>query len=219
MKKTVLTLLTAAVIILAAVAFKNVYSCKIPIGNRGIRAAINEGDLDVLFIGSSTFHSNLDIHELDKAYDGRDFIISYGGNQYTATSVQYDEKTDDTPSPGKEFLENEEFDISDSVLIKAQEESVIEIIEKCRRDGQDFIFLECPHYYRLSEDPVYKEYHGYFTDLMVKYDVDYILAGDIDFDDHNPDYFEDMSHMSGMGRKIYTKELVKYLHKAGKETT
>lgn len=308
MKKTVLTLQTAAVIILAAVAFKNVYSCKIPIGNRGIRAAINEGDLDVLFIGSSTFRSNLDIHELDKAYDGRDFIISYGGNQYTATSVQYDEirkrssnsydlmvfeldplmlteevklsdsrviwdlsfagkkalwsklktggntnnsimfeyfvtsgmddlvtyplterfystryykgaKTDDTPFPGKEFLENEEFDISDSVLIKAQEESVIEIIEKCRRDGQDFIFLECPHYYRLSEDPVYKEYHGYFTDLMVKYDVDYILAGDIDFDDHNPDYFEDMSHMSGMGRKKYTKELVKYLHKAGKETT
>ena len=119
----------------------------------------------------------------------------------------------------EEFLENEEFDISDSVLIKAQEESVIEIIEKCRRDGQDFIFLECPHYYRLSEDPVYKEYHRYFTDLMVKYNVDYILAGDIDFNDHNPDYFEDMSHMSGIGRKIYTEELVKYLHKAGKETT
>jgi hypothetical protein len=98
-------------------------------------------------------------------------------------------------------------------------QTLIEIIEKCRRDGQDFIFLECPHYYRLSEDPVYKEYHRYFTDLMVKYNVDYILAGDIDFDDHNPDYFEDMSHMSGMGRKIYTEELVKYLHKAGKETT
>ena len=91
MKKILITLSAALIIICAAVAFKNVYSCEIPIGNRGIRAAIMEGDLDILLIGSSTFRSNLDIHELDKAFDNRAYIISYGGNQYAATDIQYDE--------------------------------------------------------------------------------------------------------------------------------
>lgn len=300
MKKILATLLSALIIITAAVAFKNVYSCDIPIGNRGIRAAINEGDLDLLLIGSSTFRSNLDINELDTAFNDRTYIISYGGNQYVAADIQYDEikkrsdsryglmvfeldplmlteevklsdsrviwdlssegklalwnklknagnadfsvmyeyfvtsgmddlitypvtervyatryykgaKTDDTPSSGKEFLENEQFDISDSVLIKAQADAVKEIIEKCKRDDQRFIFLECPHYYRLEEDPVYEEYHKYFTDLMEEYEADCIYASDVNFDNHNPDYFEDMSHMSGEGRKVYTKELVKLL--------
>lgn len=300
MRKMIITALTALVIILAAAAFKNVYSCKIPIGNRGIRAAINEGDLNILFIGSSTFRSNLDIHELDEAFDERAYIISYGGNQYAANDIQYDEiksrsdnkyrlmvfeldplmlteevklsdsrviwdlsfdgkmalwkklknagntdfsimyeyfvtsgmddlitypiterfystryfkgaKTDDTPSSGKEFLENEKFDISDSVIIETQADAVRDVIEKCKKDGQNFVFLECPHYYRLEDDPVYQEYHAYFLKLMNEYDAPYILAHDVDFDNHNPDYFEDMSHMSGEGRRIYTKELIKQL--------
>ena len=302
MKKAIISMAAALVIIAAAVAVKNVYSCEVPIGNRGIRSAIKEGDLDILFIGSSTFRSNLDIHELDAAFNDRAYIISYGGNQYVAADIQYDEiknrsdrsyglmvfeldplmlteevklsdsrviwdlsfpgklalwdklknagntdfsvmyeyfvtsgmddlitypiteriystryykgaKTDDTKSSGREFLENEEFDISDSKLVKPQADAVIETIEKCRRDGQDFIFLECPHYYRLEEDPVYKEYHEYFVKLMDEYDVDCIYAHDVDFNNHEPEYFEDMSHMSGEGRRVYTKELIKHLSK------
>lgn len=300
MKKIIITLISALVVIISAVMFKNLYSCNIPIGNRGIRAALNEGELDALFIGSSTFRSNLDMHELDKAYDNRAYIISYGGNQYTATSIQYDEirkraahecklmvfefdplmltedvklsdsrviwdlsfdgkvalwnklkdagndelsimyeyfvtsgmddlitypvterfystryykgaKTDETPSSGIDFLENEEFDISDSVIVNAQVESVKEIIEKCRRDGQDFIFLECPHYYRLEDDPVYAEYHKYFVDLINEYNAKCIYAHDVDFDNHNPDYYEDMGHFSAAGRRVYTQKLIEML--------
>lgn len=302
MKKAIISMAAALLIIAAAVAVKNVYSCEVPIGNRGIRSAIKEGDLDILFIGSSTFRSNLDIHELDAAFNDRAYIISYGGNQYVAADIQYDEiknrsdksyglmvfeldplmlteevklsdsrviwdlsfpgklalwdklknagntdfsvmyeyfvtsgmddlitypiteriystryykgaKTDDTKSSGREFLENEEFDISDSKLVKPQADAVIETIEKCRRDGQDFIFLECPHYYRLEEDPKYEEYHEYFVKLMDEYDVDCIYAHDVDFNNHEPEYFEDMSHMSGEGRRVYTKELIKHLSK------
>ena len=57
----------------------------------------------------------------------------------------------------------------------------------------------------------YQEYHEYFLKLMAVYDAPYILAHDVDFDNHNPDYFEDMSHMSGEGRRMYTKELIKHL--------
>lgn len=300
MRKIIITLITALVVIFAAVTFKNLYSCNIPIGNRGIRAALKEGELDALFIGSSTFRSNLDMHELDEACNDRAYIISYGGNQYTATSIQYDEirkrathscrlmifeldplmltedvrlsdsrviwdlsfegklalwnklkaagnddlsimyeyfvtsgmddlitypvterfystryykgaKTDETPSSGLDFLENEEFDISDSVPVNAQLESVKEIIEKCRRDGQDFIFLECPHYYRLEDDPKYAEYHDFFADFMEEYDVRCIYAHDVDFDNHNPEYYEDMGHFSAIGRHVYTQELIKVL--------
>ncbi|HAG68616.1 MAG TPA: hypothetical protein DCL38_01425 [Lachnospiraceae bacterium] len=272
----------------------------IPIGNRGIRAAINAGDLDILFIGSSTFRCNIDMPTMDEAYDGRVYDISYGGNQLVAASIQYDEiksrsankydlivfelnpmmltekvalsdsrviwdlswdgkkklweklsssgntdssvlyeyfvtsgmddlftypvtepfystryykgaKTDETPSPGPEVLENAEFDISGETLVPAQEEAVIELLEKCRRDGQAFIFLECPHYYRLQEDPTYQKYLDYYLDLLDRNNAACILAGDVSFDDHEAAYFEDMNHMSAEGRRLYTKKLIKLL--------
>ena len=143
---------------------------------------------------------------------GMDDLITYPVTErFYSTRYYKGAKTDDTPSSGKEFLENEEFDISDSVLIEAQADAVKEVIEKCRRDGQDFIFLECPHYYRLEDDPKYREYHDYFLKMMDDLDAPYILAHDVDFDNRNPDYYEDMSHMSGEGRRVYTKELIKHL--------
>ena len=299
-KKIILTLIVAAVVAFVVVALKNVFSCRIPVKNRGIRAAVEAGDLDVLFIGSSTFRCNIDMPTMDQAFDGRVFDLCYGGNQFIAATIQYDElknrsenkyelmvfelgplmlteeaaltdsrviwdlswegkrrfwekleesgntnssilyeyfvtsgmddlltypvtepfyatryykgaKTDETPSPGRDVLENEYFDVSDSVLIPAQEQAVRELIEKCRRDGQKFLFLESPHYYRLQEDAAYKKYLSYFIDLLEEYKADYILASDIDFDDHEAEYFEDMNHMSYTGRQIYTEKLAKLL--------
>ncbi len=300
MRKIVLTLTISLSIIAALVMCKNVFSNRIPIGNRGIGNAIATGDLDVLFTGSSTFRSNLDIKELDDAFDGRDYILAYGGNQLAAIPIQYDEivrrspnsyglmvfeldplmlteevklsdsrvifdlswqgkrelwdklaqsddtgfsvfyeyfvtsgfddivtypltepfystrydkgaKNEATPSSGKEFLESEEFDISDYVINPLQEQAVYDIIRKCRENGQDFIFLESPHYYRLADDPVYEKYLAYFTDMLDKEGVSYILAEDVDFDNKNPDRFEDMGHMSYKGRSEYTKELIPLL--------
>ena len=91
MKKAIATVAAAVLIILAAVVFKNVYSCEMPIKNRGIGDAIRTGDLDVLLIGSSTFRSNVDMPSMDDAFDGRVYDISYGGNQLVATAIQYDE--------------------------------------------------------------------------------------------------------------------------------
>ena len=300
MKKVLITLAAALLVIVSAVAFKNAYSCEMPIKNRGIRDAIHSGDLDLLFIGSSTFRSNIDMPTMDEAFDGKVYDISYGGNQLVATAVQYDEirsrsdnsyglivfelgplmltedvalsdsrviwdltwrgknalwrsmyeagntdlsmfyeyyvtsgmddlitfpvtepfyatryykgaKTDESISPGKDRLESEKFDISDKVLIKAQADAVNDIIEECRRDGQDYIFVESPCYYRLQEDPVYQKYREEFLKILDDSKADYILASDVDFDTHDPDFFEDMNHMSGEGRRVYTSELVDLL--------
>lgn len=300
MKKIIITLAAALIIIVSAVAFKNVYSCDMPIKNRGIRDAINTGDLDLLFIGSSTFRANVDMPMMDEAYDSRVYDISYGGNQLVATSIQYDEikrrsdheyglmifelgpmmitqevalsdsrviwdlslegkralwdrmyeagntdfpmmyeyfvtsgmddlvtfpvtepfystryykgaKTDESVSPGKDWLESEEFDISDKQTVEAQVDAVKDIIKECKRDGQDFIFLESPCYYRLQEDPVFRRCHDEFVRILDENGAEYILASDVTFDSHNADYFEDMNHMSAAGRRAYTEELIKVL--------
>ncbi|MCR5651847.1 MAG: hypothetical protein K6F86_11780 [Lachnospiraceae bacterium] len=91
MKKIVITVITALAVICAAVIFKNVYSCEMPIKNRGIRDAINSGDLEVVFLGSSTFRANVDMPLMDEAYNGRVYDISYGGNELVATAIQYEE--------------------------------------------------------------------------------------------------------------------------------
>ena len=297
MKKVILTLIAALLVTAAAVGFKNVYSCEMPIRNRGINDAIKTGDLDVLFIGSSTFRANVDMPMMDKEYDGRAYDISYGGNQLVATSIQYDEikrrsdhryglmvfelgpmmltqevalsdsrviwdlsfegkrelwesmydagntdfpmmyeyfitsgmddlitfpvtepfygtryykgaKTDETPSPGQDVLEREEFDISDKTLVEAQAEAVVNIIRKCREDGQEFLFLESPCYYRLQEDPTFKKYREEYIKLLDENSAPYILASDVDFDSKNAEFFEDMNHMSAKGRREYTAKLI-----------
>ncbi|MBQ4482169.1 MAG: hypothetical protein II966_02940 [Lachnospiraceae bacterium] len=297
MKKVILTLIAALLVTAAAVGFKNVYSCEMPIRNRGINDAIKTGDLDVLFIGSSTFRANVDMPMMDKEYDGRVYDISYGGNQLVATSIQYDEikrrsdhryglmvfelgpmmltqevalsdsrviwdlsfegkrelwesmydagntdfpmmyeyfitsgmddlitfpvtepfygtryykgaKTDETPSPGQDVLEREEFDISDKTLVEAQAEAVVNIIRKCREDGQEFLFLESPCYYRLQEDPTFKKYREEYIKLLDENSAPYILASDVDFDSKNAEFFEDMNHMSAKGRREYTAKLI-----------
>ncbi|MCR5775207.1 MAG: hypothetical protein K6G42_09010 [Lachnospiraceae bacterium] len=306
MKKVIITLAVALLITASAVAFKNVYSCEMPIQNRGIRDAVNTGDLDVLFIGSSTFRANVDMPMMDEAYDGRVYDISYGGNQLVATAIQYEEikkrsdneyglmvfelgpmmitqevalsdsrviwdlsfpgktalwqsmyeagntdfsmfyeyfvtsgmddlitfpiterfystryykgaKTDESVSPGAEWLENEEFDISGKELVPAQADAVIDIIEECKRDGQPFVFLESPCYYRLQEDPAFERFRGQFIKLLDENEAPYILASDVDFDSHEADYFEDMNHMSAAGRREYTKELIRVLKENGEK--
>ncbi|MBR5406957.1 MAG: hypothetical protein IK111_04845 [Lachnospiraceae bacterium] len=300
MKKVIITVAAALIIVVAAVSFKNVYSCEMPIKNRGIHDAIESGDLDILFIGSSTFRANIDMPIMDEAFDGRVYDISYGGNQLVATAIQYDEikrrsghdygmmvfelgpmmltqevalsdsrviwdltwegkkalwksmydagntdfpmmyeyfvtsgmddlitfpvtepfystryykgaKTDETESPGRDVLDGEEFDISDKALIQAQADAVADIIQKCRRDGQKFIFLESPCYYRLQEDPTFIKYREEYIKILDENNASYILATDVDFDSRDPDLFEDMNHMSAKGRRVYTTELIRVL--------
>lgn len=297
LRKIIITILIAFIISGAAIAAKNVYSCEIPISNRGISALIDSGDLDILFIGSSTFRANIDPYALDEKYEGRDFILAYGGNQLVATDIQYDEiksrsrskydlmvfeldpmmlteeiklsdsrviwdlsfdgkirlfkemaagteitfplffeyfvtsgmddlitypitepvyasryykgaKTDETPSLGIEYLENVQFDISGAEITEAQETALKSVINKCKKDSQNFVFVESPHYYRLSEDETYLKYREYIIDILESENCPYILSDDVRFDIHNPDYFEDMGHMSYEGRCEYTKQLL-----------
>ena len=307
MKKIIYTILIAAVLALAAIACKNVFSCYIPVGGRGIANLEEQGDLEVLFVGSSTFRANFDIDLLDESFDDSAYILAYGGNQYVACDIQYDEikrrgghkydllvleldplllceevklsdsrviwdlswdgkkrlwksmkegsdvgfplfyeyfvtsgmddlitypltepfyatrykkgaKTDVAASPGAEALENEKFDISSIAPVKAQEDALVSLIRKCKEDGQPFVLLECPHYKRLQDDPVYRKNLEYLISLVDSEGADMITAESVGFDNGNSEYYEDMSHMSAEGRTVYTKLLIPKLSELISET-
>ena len=91
MKRVFISIAAGLAIITAFVIFKNLFSCYLPAGNRGIQTVISEGDLDVLFLGSSTFRCNIDMPLVDAAYNGRDYDIAYAGNQPVATIPEYEE--------------------------------------------------------------------------------------------------------------------------------
>ena len=301
MKKTFISIAAGLAVIAALVIFKNLFSCYLPAGNRGIQTAIKKGNLDILFLGSSTFRCNIDMPLVDEAYNGSDYNIAYAGNQPVATIPEYEElaasgnsyalmvfdlnpmllsqevkisdarviwdltfpsklklwrsminsdktdlstfyeffvtsgmddlitypitepiyatryykgaKTDETPASSSEYLENESFDISKEKINEDQRAAVAELIRKCRENGQRFIFIETPHYYRLEKDPSYRRLKDAFIKTLKDEGVnDYILAEDISMDDHNSEYFEDMTHFSAAGRREYTKLLISHFH-------
>ena len=120
-------------------------------------------------------------------------------------------KTGETPSAGKEYLEGEQFDLSEKMMIDSQEKALRELILQCKSNQQKFFFLETPHYHRLFNDAVYQEYRKAFCEILEEYEIPYVLSDMVEFDINNPDYFEDMGHMSTTGRKEYTKNLIKEL--------
>ncbi|MBR1523564.1 MAG: hypothetical protein IJ641_03810, partial [Lachnospiraceae bacterium] len=143
---------------------------------------------------------------------GMDDLVTFPVTEpFYSTRYYKGAKKDESVSPGKEWLDSEEFDISDKELVQAQADSVVDIIQKCRSDGQAFIFIESPCYYRLQDDPVFRKYREKFIAILDENDAPYILASDVDFDSHNAEYFEDMNHMSAKGRRAYTKELIRIL--------
>ncbi len=300
MKKAFISIAAGLAVIAAFVIFKNIFSCYLPARNRGIQTVIRQGDLELLFLGSSTFRCNIDMPLVDEAYDGRDYDIAYAGNQPVATVPEYEElraggnsyglmvfdlnpmllsqavkisdarviwdltfpsklrlwqgmkdseetdlstfyeffvtsgmddlitypitepvystryykgaKTEETPASSREYLENESFDISKEKVNESQRAAVAALVRRCREDGQRFIFIETPHYYRLADDPKYRQLKSVFVKTLEDEGVDeYILAEDIEMDNRNSEFFEDMTHFSAAGRREYTRLLLEYL--------
>ncbi len=297
MKKIIITLLISLVIAAGVTGFKNVYSCKLPCEGRGIQSCIEAGDLDVLFLGSSTFRCNIDMKEMDAFCDGKAYDVCYAGNQPVAMQLEYPElknggssaklivldmnpmilyqpvkisdtrviwdlswksklklcekmkesgetdlstfyeffvtagmddlvtypltnrfygtryykgaKTDNTEGTEREVLYSEKYDLSKEKVNDTQTDSIKNLIEECRNDGQEIVFLETPHYERLENDPAYIAFLDTFRELLDEEDTHYILASDIDFDNTDAYFYEDLTHMSATGRKAYTDALLK----------
>jgi len=145
---------------------------------------------------------------------GMDDLLTYPITEpIYATRYYKGAKTGIIESPGKEYLENEQYDISDLEVVVVQENALREFIEQVRADGQNFIFLESPHYSRLEEDETYKRCDAYFKSILEEYQVECIDTENVNFDTKNPAYFEDLSHLSTKGREEFTKNFISLIQK------
>lgn len=81
MKKTIITIITAFLIVLAVVMAKNCYSYKIKNNAMGIRNITSRGSVDYLFIGASSFRKGIDTHLLENEFSNDAYVVTYNGNE------------------------------------------------------------------------------------------------------------------------------------------
>jgi len=94
-----------------------------------------------------------------------------------------------------------------------QKESLINIISLCNDNGIELIFLEPPKYIRMYQD---KDFSEKFDELIAFLDdqgARTVLSDELKFDNTNPDYYADLSHMSGDGMAEFTKCVINVLKK------
>lgn len=81
MKKMLRAFALTLVLVLALLGIKNEYARLLPASTFGMQAALRQGEIDHLFIGSSMFRQGLAIDVLEEELQGNSYILSYNGNQ------------------------------------------------------------------------------------------------------------------------------------------
>ena len=81
MKRILLTIGGALLAAFLLVVLKNEYARLLPVSTYGMQAAIERGETENLFIGSSMFRQGLSIDVLEEDLPGSSYILSYNGNQ------------------------------------------------------------------------------------------------------------------------------------------
>lgn len=91
MKKILATVGTVILAVALVIVLKNQYGSVFAGNTYGMPAAISQGEIEHLFIGSSMFRQGLDIDVLEENLDGNVYILSYNGNQpiFMANELEY----------------------------------------------------------------------------------------------------------------------------------
>ncbi|MBQ8856860.1 MAG: hypothetical protein IJ024_01805 [Lachnospiraceae bacterium] len=91
MKKILTTVTAVLVAVTLVIILKNQFGSIFAGNTYGMPAAIEKGEIDHLFIGSSMFRQGLDIDVLEENLDGSVYILSYNGNQpvFMAKELEY----------------------------------------------------------------------------------------------------------------------------------
>ena len=107
--------------------------------------------------------------------------------------------------------EIEELEIPDvnKEVNQRQIKALINIINICKKNNINLVFIETPKYKRLLDDETYNELKNQFIKIINDNNGKYILYSDIDSSISNdPINFIDLIHLSNQGRFKYTKLLI-----------
>lgn len=96
-------------------------------------------------------------------------------------------------------------------LNELQLSSIDEIIDICNGNGIELIFLESPRYVTMASNPNYADKAKQLKEHIERQGVRVVTAEDLDFDNANPEYYADLTHMSGEGSKVLTQSIIKLL--------
>ena len=115
-------------------------------------------------------------------------------------------------SPAKTKKELDKLPIKeDPGIDDLQKDSLVKIIELCENNGIKLIFLEPPKYIRMYGDKNYSEKITMLVDFLKEEGALVIMGEDMGFDNTNPDYYYDLSHMSGEGMNVFTDKVIEVL--------
>ena len=91
MKKILTTVAAVLLAVVLVIGLKNQFGSIFAGNTYGMPAALKQGEVEHLFIGSSMFRQGLDIDVLEKQLDGSVYILSYNGNQpvFMAKELEY----------------------------------------------------------------------------------------------------------------------------------
>ena len=91
MKKILKTVAAVLVAVALIIVLKNQYGSIFAGNTYGMPTAIEQGEIDHLFIGSSMFRQGMDIDALEENLDGNVYILSYNGYQpvFMAKELEY----------------------------------------------------------------------------------------------------------------------------------
>lgn len=299
-KKTIITILSAIVIIMAIVLCKNYLSYKIPNEAMGVRSIVALKEVDTLFIGSSGYRKGIDMEEVVKALPGKSYMLTYNGNEPFNILIELKELLKENVKIGRVIIDynpsmmDRGADLSDKRLLwdismdgkkelwsKIKEEdsttlftfydywilsnndymftypisypliaarynyggstvadetsgknkeeleelavvekpginplegqSIVDIISLCKGNDIEVIFLESPRYITMESDINYQGKSEELHSIIEEAGGKAILRSDLNFDNSHADYYTDLTHMSGSGKKAFTKEIISIL--------
>lgn len=115
-------------------------------------------------------------------------------------------------SEGKTAQELNELEIIENPGIdRLQMDSIDEIIKLCRDNDIKLTFLECPRYITMAENENYRAKSQELQKHIEEQNVSVITGTYMGFDNEDPEYYADLTHMSGQGGRILTEMIINVL--------
>lgn len=142
-----------------------------------------------------------------------DYMVTYPVSYpLIASRYNYGGSTAADETIGLSKQELEELPIVENPGVNVlQKESILSIIRLCKENGINLIFMESPRYITMEEDENYQAKSKEMYALIEREGVRVILRKDLEFDNTKPEYYSDLTHMSGEGKKALTEAVARIL--------
>lgn len=117
-------------------------------------------------------------------------------------------------SEGKSKDELEALEVIENPGIdELQMASIDKIISLCMENDIEVIFLECPRYVTMADNENYADKSEQLKSHIESQGIKVITCDELEFDNNNPSFYADLTHMSGEGSNVLTKSIIRILSK------